>query len=114
MPRPFRIETEPPPPLTVEQIAEKYGVPREKSKIVKAFLAGIVSASETPQPIRLKTPRYKRSGARKAAIAGSTSLSRASRAASGGKASASKRRLMKSRGAKSSSTSRRGSSRKNK
>lgn len=42
MARPFHVKVVPPPPLTVDETAEEYGVSRAKSKLLKDFAAGVV------------------------------------------------------------------------
>ena len=49
MARPFHVEVVPPLPLTVEETAEKYGVSRTKSKLLKEFATGVVTAKASSQ-----------------------------------------------------------------
>src|SRR5687768_7195165 len=81
MARPFIIKVDPPPPLTVDEAAAKYGVSRTKSRLLQAFAVGSVSAGEGHSRLKLNVGRTV--GARKGSTI-AASRGRAGRAASAG------------------------------
>jgi hypothetical protein len=80
MARPFLVKVEPPPPLTVDEAAEKYGVSRTKSKLLQAFAVGSVTGGEGRSRLKLAVGRA--GGSRKGSVT-AISGGKASRAAAG-------------------------------
>jgi hypothetical protein len=76
MARPFVIKVEPPPPLTADEAAQKYGVSPTKSKSLKAFAVGSVAGRS-----QLRLAAGPSSGSRKGGVT-ATARRTESRAAS--------------------------------
>jgi hypothetical protein len=65
MARPFEIERVPPRPLTVDETADKYGLPRSASNKLKAFVADVISARDSRDHLMVRRDgRTRAAGAR--------------------------------------------------